>query len=55
MKMITSERHEGQEMPGIERKEHQTGKEGSERVKVAGKRVMVRKPSSRFGGRFGGR
>lgn len=55
MKMITSARHEGQESPAIESREHKTGKEGSERVVKAGKRVQVRKPSYRFGGRSAGR
>lgn len=39
MKMITAERHEGQESPEIERKEHESGKEMSKRPTVRGKRV----------------
>lgn len=48
MKMITAERHEGQESPAIEAREHKTGKEGSKRVTRGGKRVYVKpRPTGR--------
>jgi len=46
MKMITAERHEGQESPAVEAREHRTGKEGSKRVTKAGRRVTVKRASS---------
>jgi hypothetical protein len=41
MKMITSERHEAQESPAVEAREHKSGRELSKRVRVGGKRVLT--------------
>jgi hypothetical protein len=52
MKMMTAERHEGQETPATEAREHRTGKEGSKRVTIGGaRRVVKQRPAGRFQGR----